>query len=74
MPIGIRHLESIIRVAEAAARMHLREYVRSDDVDLAIQVALDSFLSCQKYSVKQLLHKVKLLQNHPLFYESNRAK
>ena len=37
--------------------MHLREYVRSDDVDLAIRVAIDSFISTQKYSVRQAVAK-----------------
>lgn len=39
MPIAVRHLESIIRMAEAHARMHLREYVSEDDVDTAIRSA-----------------------------------
>lgn len=38
VPIAVRHLESIIRMAEASARMHLRDYVRDDDVDTAIKV------------------------------------
>ncbi len=37
MPIAVRHLESIIRMSEAHAAMHLREYVNSDDVDMAIR-------------------------------------
>ena len=37
MPIAVRHLESIIRMSEAHAMMHLREYVNEDDVDTAIQ-------------------------------------
>jgi DNA replication licensing factor MCM2 len=48
----------MIRIAEASARMHLRQYVYSDDVDLAIQVALDSFISAQKHSVMEVLRKV----------------
>lgn len=38
MPIAVRHLESIVRMAEAHARMHLRDHVRRDDVDMAIKV------------------------------------
>lgn len=45
-------------MAEAHARMHLREYVRTDDVDMAIQATLDSFISAQKYSVMKVLRKV----------------
>jgi DNA replication licensing factor MCM2 len=37
MPIAVRHLESIIRMSEAHARMHLREYVSDDDINMAIK-------------------------------------
>mmetsp|Transcript_2743 Transcript_2743/g.9696 ORF Transcript_2743/g.9696 Transcript_2743/m.9696 type:complete len:148 (+) Transcript_2743:58-501(+) len=50
LPIGVRHLESILRMAEANARMHLRTYVRDDDVNTAIKVMLDSFIGAQKLS------------------------
>ena len=33
IPIGVRHIESMLRMAEAHAKMHLRDYVRSDDID-----------------------------------------
>lgn len=36
VPIAVRHIESVMRMAEARARMHLRESVREDDVDVAI--------------------------------------
>lgn len=39
MPIAVRHLESIIRMSEAHAAMHLREYVNEQDVDTAIRYA-----------------------------------
>lgn len=57
-PITVRHLESMIRMAEASAKMHLREYVRTDDIDLAIQVAVGSFVSAQKMSIKKTLERV----------------
>jgi DNA replication licensing factor MCM2 len=38
-------------MSEASAKMHLRDYVRGDDVDFAIGVLLDSFIMSQKYSV-----------------------
>ncbi|KAG0170488.1 MCM DNA helicase complex subunit [Apophysomyces sp. BC1034] len=57
IPITVRHLESMIRLAEANAKMHLRDYVRSDDVDLAIKVTLDSFISAQKFSMMKTLRK-----------------
>jgi DNA replication licensing factor MCM2 len=56
-PITVRHLESMIRMAESSAKMHLREYVRSDDIDLAIQVMVGSFVSAQKSSIKKQLQK-----------------
>lgn len=56
-PITVRHLESMIRMAEASAKMHLREFVRADDIDLAIQVMVGSFVSAQKASVKKTLQR-----------------
>lgn len=58
LPITVRHLESMVRLAEAHAKMHLREYVRSEDVDMAIKVTLDSFISAQKFSMMRILRKV----------------
>lgn len=58
VPITVRHLESMIRMAEASAKMHLREYVRADDIDLAISVAVGSFVSAQKTSIKRTLERV----------------
>ncbi|KAI9183313.1 MCM DNA helicase complex subunit [Blastocladiella emersonii ATCC 22665] len=57
IPITVRHLESMLRMAEANARMHLRDHVRSDDVDMAISVMLDSFISAQKYTVMRQLRR-----------------
>ncbi|KAF9566691.1 MCM-domain-containing protein [Agrocybe pediades] len=56
-PITVRHLESMIRMAEASAKMALREYVRADDIDLAIEVAVGSFVSAQKLSIKKTLQR-----------------
>lgn len=42
--ITVRHIESILRLAEAGARLHLKEHVRETDIDLAINIMLDSFL------------------------------
>jgi DNA replication licensing factor MCM2 len=39
VPIAVRHIESILRMSEACARMHLRDYVREDDVDMALKVS-----------------------------------
>jgi DNA replication licensing factor MCM2 len=59
-PITVRHLESMIRMAEASARMSLREYVRADDIDLAISVAVESFVNAQKMSIKKTLQRVRV--------------
>jgi len=56
-PITVRHLESMIRMSEASAKMALREYVRGDDIDLAIQVTVGSFVSAQKMSIKKTLER-----------------
>lgn len=57
MPIALRHLESIVRLAEAHARLHLREYVREDDINTAIAVMLESFFTSQKYSLMRQLRR-----------------
>ncbi len=44
IPIAVRHIESVLRMSEAYARMHLRDHVRSDDIDFAIDMLLESFL------------------------------
>ncbi|KAG6886144.1 hypothetical protein C0993_000662 [Termitomyces sp. T159_Od127] len=56
-PITVRHLESMIRMAEASAKMALREYVRADDIDLAIEIAVGSFVNAQKMSIKKTLQR-----------------
>ena len=55
--IAVRHIESIIRMAEASARMHLRTQVRGDDVDLAISVLLESVIKSQKYAVSREMRR-----------------
>jgi len=57
IPITVRHIESVIRMAEAHARMHLREFVTEDDVNMAIRVMLDSFIDTQKFSVMRTMKK-----------------
>lgn len=58
IPITVRHIESVIRMAEAHARMHLRDYVMEDDVNMAIRVMLESFVDTQKFSVMRGMRKV----------------
>ena len=44
-------------MSEAYARLHLRDYVRGDDIDFAISMLLDSFLQTQKSSIARALSK-----------------
>ena len=60
----------MIRMAEAHAKMHLREYVTEDDVNMAIRVMLESFIDTQKFSVMRNMRKVRtrklwFLRNRP---------
>merc|ERR1711983_69358 len=57
IPITVRHIESMIRIAEAHAKMHLREFVSEDDVNMAMRVMLESFIDTQKYSVMKAMKK-----------------
>uniref|UniRef100_A0A0N7ZC12 DNA replication licensing factor MCM2 n=1 Tax=Scylla olivacea TaxID=85551 RepID=A0A0N7ZC12_SCYOL len=57
IPITVRHIESMIRMAEAHARMHLRDHVHEDDVNMAIRVMLESFIDTQKFSVTRTMKK-----------------
>ncbi|XP_030751997.1 DNA replication licensing factor Mcm2 [Sitophilus oryzae] len=58
LPITVRHIESIIRMSEAHAKMHLREYVQEDDVNMAVRMMLESFVETQKYSVMKSMRQV----------------
>jgi len=57
IPITVRHIESMIRIAESHAKMHLREFVSEDDVNMAMRVMLESFIETQKYSVMKNMKK-----------------
>jgi DNA replication licensing factor MCM2 len=57
MPVAVRHIESIIRMSEAHAAMHLREQVTDADVDAAVSVMIKSFVATQKYGVQKALQK-----------------
>ncbi|KAL6761861.1 minichromosome maintenance protein 2 [Haematococcus lacustris] len=57
MPIAVRHLESLIRMSEAHAKMHLREYVAEDDINAAIRQLVGSFIQTQKFSVHKTLER-----------------
>jgi len=55
MPIAVRHLESLMRISEAHAKMRLRDFVGNDDVDVAIEVVVRSFIGSQQRSVRRAL-------------------
>jgi len=57
IPIAVRHIESIMRMAEAHARMRLSDQVTDADANAAIRVMLESFVQSQKYSAKRALRK-----------------
>jgi len=57
VPIAVRHVESIMRMSEAHAKMHLRDYVRDDDMDAAIKMMLESFIVAQKFSIRRSLRR-----------------
>merc|ERR1719187_687242 len=57
VPVTVRHIESMIRIAEANAKMHLREFVHEDDVNMAIRVTLESFIDTQKFSVMKAMRR-----------------
>jgi DNA replication licensing factor MCM2 len=52
-----RHLEAVIRLAEAHARMYLRNFVNNDDFNMATRVMLDSFVSTQKMGVMKQMKR-----------------
>ncbi|EEH47383.2 MCM DNA helicase complex subunit MCM2 [Paracoccidioides brasiliensis Pb18] len=54
-PITVRHLEAIMRIAEAFCKMRLSDYCTAQDIDRAIAVTVDSFISSQKVSCKKAL-------------------
>ncbi|GLT72172.1 hypothetical protein SLA2020_441270 [Shorea laevis] len=64
VPIAVRHIESMIRMSEAHAKMHLRQHVIQEDVDMAIRVLLDSFISTQKFGVQKLCKRCSLVCYH----------
>jgi len=40
-----------MRLSEAHARLHLNDFVRESDVDMAIRIIVSSFVETQKFSV-----------------------
>merc|ERR1712178_59090 len=46
-----------IRMAEASARMELRQHVQAKDLDFAISIMLESFIQSQKHAVAEEMRK-----------------
>jgi len=68
-PMTARHIESIIRISEASAKIELRQYVIASDLDFAIMMILESFIQSQKHQVaEELRRKFKryITQSMPL--------
>ncbi|KAG6578155.1 putative DNA replication licensing factor Mcm2 [Phytophthora cinnamomi] len=53
VPVAVRHLESLFRMAEAHARIHLRDTVGDEDLALAIRVLTESLCDAQKFTFKR---------------------
>merc|ERR1712127_605084 len=69
-PTTARFVDSLMRIAEANARMELRQHVTNKDVDNAIAAMLESFIQSQKHQVaEELRNKFKryIVQAVPTF-------
>eukprot|EP01006_Ploeotia_vitrea_P029014 TRINITY_DN61631_c1_g1_i1.p2 TRINITY_DN61631_c1_g1~~TRINITY_DN61631_c1_g1_i1.p2 ORF type:complete len:354 (-),score=62.50 TRINITY_DN61631_c1_g1_i1:1888-2949(-) len=55
--MSVRHLESILRLAEAHARMFLRQTVQEVDTNAAIRLFLKCFIKTQKHQQKTRLER-----------------
>lgn len=65
-------------MSEANAKMHLREFVSEEDINVAIRMELESFVNTQKYSVMKDMKKVFQALCRKMIYKnicfSNQAK
>ncbi|KAI9665288.1 MAG: MCM DNA helicase complex subunit [Trizodia sp. TS-e1964] len=73
-PITVRHLEAIMRISEAFCKMRLSEYCTAQDMDRAIAVTVDSFVSSQKVSCKKALARAYTLARHEPGKQSRRKR
>lgn len=68
----VRHLEAIMRIAEAFCKMRLSDFCSSHDVDRAIAVTVDSFVGSQKVSCKKALARAFAKYVSPKICETKR--
>lgn len=61
IPIAVRHIESVIRMSEAFAKIHLRDFVKAEDIDFAIRMMVTSFIQSQKESLRRVLKQKEKL-------------
>lgn len=54
-PMTVRHVDAMVRLAEANAKLELRNHVTQADVDNAIGLMLESFIQSQKHQVAEEL-------------------
>lgn len=52
-----RHLDSLLRIAEASAKMELRDYINKYDIQHAIATLLESYCQTLKHQHSELLRK-----------------
>eukprot|EP00915_Cephaloidophora_sp_WS-2016_P009249 GHVH01013131.1.p1 GENE.GHVH01013131.1~~GHVH01013131.1.p1 ORF type:complete len:976 (+),score=167.46 GHVH01013131.1:142-3069(+) len=57
LPLTVRHLESILRMSFANAKMRLSSHVSRADIDYSIATMLESFIQSQKGVVQMSLSK-----------------
>lgn len=70
MPVAVRHLESMVRMSEAHARMHLRDKVVPADIDVAIRLMLESFVQvCCRCSPPLVTRFGRTCSSHSHFFE-----
>lgn len=57
IPITVRHLESIVRLSQAFARMRLSQQVLAMDVTEAIRLTVHTFIGAQKNRIQKHMRK-----------------
>jgi DNA replication licensing factor MCM2 len=71
VPIAVRHIESLFRMAEAYARLHLRDSVQNEDIDFAISVLTEALCNAQKASFRRQWRR--LFRPYLTFRQDNNA-